>query len=206
MMNKKTLTLSLLASAVFVAGIAAPAAAQVNTPNIDRTQVEINARIQQGLTLGYLTPSEAQGLMQRERELQRREYRIKSDGVATPQERAQLRNDLAALRDEVERKMANGEVALRRNPQPATPGIDNFEARIDARIEQGITSGHITRGEARMLRDREREIQRREARFKADGVISESERRQLRRDLRALQDQVEALMNNDRRAGRAYRS
>lgn len=164
-----------------------------NTPGIDRAQQEISARIQQGLASGHITPSEAQYLYRREREIQIRERQFKADGSASPQERQQLRQELDALRAEVEFKIANPRVVA----QP--PGIDYREFSIRDRIEEGVRSGRITNREARSLYRREREIGRLEARSKSDGVVTWQERRQLRDELRALRDDVERMMRNDRR-------
>lgn len=173
-----------------------------NTPGIDQSQAAISARIQQGITSGHITAQEAPALMQRERELVRQEARIKADGRATPAERERLRDDLAALRAEVERKMANNVVAT--PPAAQTPGIDNTGAQIHARIEQGIDSGRISRRESRILFQRERDIERREVRFKADGVVNSRERRQLQRELSSLSQDVERMIANDRRDRNRY--
>lgn len=186
---------SLLASALFAGIGIAPAVAQnTHTPAIDRAQQDIGARIQQGLSSGRISPSEAQYLYRREREIQIRENRFKADSSASPQERQQLRQDLDALRTEVEYKLAN---TVQRPSQ--TPGIDNREVRIGDRIEEGVRSGRITKGEARTLQRRQREIERREARFKSDGVVTPLERRQLQNELTALRNDVERMMRNDRR-------
>lgn len=197
-MKSKLITGSLLASALFAGIGMSPVMAQsTNTPGIDRSQQEISARIQQGLASGHITPSEAQSLYRREREIQFRENRFKSDGSASPQERQQLRQDLDGLRDEVERIIANPRVVAQQPDN--TPGIDNREFRIRDRIEEGVHSGRITEGEARRLHRREREIERHEARFKSDGVVTWQERRQLRDELTSLRDDVERMMRNDRR-------
>jgi hypothetical protein len=163
-----------------------------NTPGIDRSQQEISVRIQDGLASGHITPSEAQTLHRREREIEARENRYKADRNASPEERQQLRQDLAALRAEVERIIANP----RAIPQQSnnTPGIDERESTIADRIEDGVSSDRITEREARRLHRREREIARHEARFKADGIVTIRERRQLRNELAALRDDVERMM------------
>jgi predicted nucleic acid-binding Zn-ribbon protein len=197
-MKSKLIAGSLLASALFAGVGMSPVMAQsTNTPGIDRAQQEIGARIQQGLASGHITPSEAQSLYRREREIQFRESRFKSDGSASPQERQQLRQDLDALRDEVERNIANPRVDAQQPDN--TPGIDNREFRIRDRIEEGVRSGRITEREASRLHRREREIERHEARFKSDGTVTREERRELRDELTALRDDVERMMRNDRR-------
>lgn len=83
-----------------------------------------------------------------------------------------------------------------------TPGIDQREQQISQRIDEGVRSGRLTQREARRLHKRERVIQRHELAFKADGVVTQQERRQLRNELTALRDEVERMMRNDRRNGR----
>ena len=204
-MKPKFLTVSLLASALFAGLGLAPAMAQSTyTPGIDQAQQAISARIQQGLASGHITPSEAQVLYRRDREIAVREARFKSNGVATPQERQQLRADLDGLGAEVERMMANRDVAGRPGYNAGynagyTPGIDHREREISLRIDEGIRTGRITRGEAARLRQHERRIDRQEAHFRSDGVVTQQERRQLRYELAALRDEVERMMHNRRR-------
>lgn len=203
-MTSKFLTASFLATALLTGLAASPAMAQfnnnnTNTPGVDRAQLAISARIQQGLNSGHITPSEAQALYARDRDIAAREAYFKSNGSATPQERQQLRAELDGLSSEVERMMANNDRAGR---QPgSTPGIDNREYQISQRIDEGVRSGRITQREARRLHSRERQIAQHEASFKADGVVTKQENRTLRNELKALRDDVERMMRNDRRRG-----
>lgn len=197
-MKLKSLSLSLVAATLLAGLGTAPAIAEnTNTPGIDRTQQEIRARIQQGVASGHITQQEEQELYQQERSIQFREMRFKTDGNATPQEREQIRRELDAMRADVERKLANNRVSAR---QDSTPGIDQREERIGARIDQGIASGQITRAEARRLHQRERDIQRLESRFKSDGTVTQVERKKLRQSLHALNEDVNRLLHNERRA------
>ncbi|MES2360290.1 MAG: hypothetical protein V4646_00665 [Pseudomonadota bacterium] len=192
-MKSKLFTASVLASALFAGLAAAPAMAQQGTytPGIDQSQQQVSARIQQGIQSGHITPSEARELYARDRDIANREARFKSDGSATPQERQQLRADMAGLSAEVERMMSNREVVGRSG---STPGIDRSEFNISQRIDEGLRSGRISQREAGRLHARERAIDRHEASYKADGVVTQQERRQLRRELTALRDQVERLI------------
>lgn len=194
-MTSKLFTATALATALFAGLAAAPAMAQnSNTPGIDNAQQAVHARIQQGMQSGHITPSEAQNLYRRDRDIQMREAQFKSDGRASPQERQQLRADMAELSAEVERMIANRNVAGQ-NGQGGTPGIDNSQANISQRIDEGLRNRRISQREARMLHRQERNIERREAAFKSDGVVTQQERRQLRNELAALRDQVERLIN-----------
>lgn len=198
-MKSKFLTVSLLASALFAGLGMTPAMAQgTNTPRIDQAQQAISARIQQGLASGHITPSEAQVLFRRDREIQMRETQYKSYGNINPQQRQQLRDDLSALSADVERMMANRDVVRPAGNAAQTPGIDNQEAQISQRIDEGVRSGRITQREARKLQSRQREISRHEAYFKSDGIVTQQERRQLRNELASLRDDVERMMRNDR--------
>lgn len=207
-MKSKLFTASLVASALFAGLGVAPAMAQgANTPRIDQAQQAISTRIQQGMASGHITPSEAQVLIRRERDIQMRENQYKANGSANPQERQQLRADLSALNADVERMMANRDVvrpgyAGNAGDAANTPGIDNREYQIGQRIDEGVRSGRITQREARRLERREREIARHEAFFKSDGVVTRNERRQLRDELDALREDVERMMHNNERNGR----
>jgi hypothetical protein len=199
-MKSKLFTASLLASALFVGLGFSPVMAQgTNTPRVDQAQQAISARIQQGLTSGHITPSEARELYRRDRDIEIRESRFKSDGTVTAQERQQLRADLDRLNADVERAIANRSVVA----QPGnTNGIDNREFNISQRIDEGVRSGHISQREARSLRSRERDVARQEARFKRDGVVTPQERRQLRDALTKLRNDVERMIRKDPRGRR----
>ena len=203
-MTFKRLTVSVLASALFAC--LAPAMAQgANTPRIDRAQQTISHRIQRGLASGDITPSQAQALSRRDREIAQRERRFKADGRVSPQERQKLRADLAALSADVSRMMRNRTVAPRAGhaggaAHPGqTPSIDSRKFNISQRIYEGERSGRIDRHEALRLHRRQREIARQEVRFKADGRITPQERRQLQSELAALSDQVERMLRRNPR-------
>jgi hypothetical protein len=194
-MKNNIFTASLLASALFCGMGILPAMAQgTDTPGIDRTQQAISARIQQGMASGHITPSEARELYRRDREIDIRENRAKANGNVSPLERQQLRADLDGLGAEVERMLANREVVAQ--PGASTNDIDNRQHNISARIDEGIRSGRISQREARHLYSREREIARHEASFKRDGIVTPQERRQLRNEIKRLNDDVDRLMRN----------
>jgi hypothetical protein len=82
------------------------------TPDIDDIQQQIDERIDEAVNLGRLTDREARRLQSRSREIARHEVFFKSDGIVTPLERRRLRDELDALRSDVERA-ANKERAAR---------------------------------------------------------------------------------------------
>jgi len=189
---------SILASAVLAGiGISPVMAQNTNTPVVDQQQQDIAVRIQQGVASGRITPPEAQNLHQREREIRMRESRFKSDGSIGPQERQQLRQDLEALRAEVERTIATPRVVVQ--PADNTPVIDQQQEDIRGQIQNAVQTGRISERQARRLNQRVRTIERLEARFKSDGVVTPQERRQLRRELASLRSDVERTIRNNRR-------
>jgi hypothetical protein len=207
-MKTKLLTASMIAAALAAGLAAAPAMAQsgpytvyapgayrqVQTPGIDNAQQAVSDRIQQGLQSGRITPSEARALYRRDREIQNREAAYKSDGRVTPQERQQLRADVASLSADVERAIANNRnVAVEHGGRLG--GIDSQEFAIGQRIDEGVRTHRLSLQEAGRLQQREQAIERREAAFRSDGIVTHQERRQLRAELTALRDEVERLIN-----------
>lgn len=191
-MNTKPLLLSLLACALLAGLGINPAVAQSTyTPGIDRAQEDLSARIQQGVTAGRISRLEADELARRERGIQMRESRMKSDGGVDQREREQLRGDVAALRADVENMINNPRAG---NSANNTPGIDRTQQEIGARIQQGVAMGRISPREAEALAQRERGIQMHEGRAKSDGVADPREREQLRGELAGLRADIEAMI------------
>jgi len=212
-MISKRLTASLLGSALLAGLAAAPAMAQPQgpyapsyppqvvyapapqTPGIDNAQQAVSDRIRQGLQSGRITPSEARALYRRDSEIQNREAAYKADGRVTPQERQQLRADIAQLSAEVERAIANNRVVGVGYPPDRLGAIDSQEFNIRQRIDEGLRSHRLSPREAGRLQAREQAIENREAAYRSDGVVTPQERRDLRARLSALRDEVEHLIN-----------
>ena len=193
---KSTFFTVLLLVSAFLGG---PAMAQgTYTPHIDQARQANGARIQAGLASGFITPSEAQMLIRRDRDIAQRENFYKANGSATQPERQQLRTELNALSADVDRMMANGQVVHPPGHANSTPGIDGKKYQIVQRIEEGLRTGRITPRETYRLQSREREIARHEVFFKSDGVVTRQEQRQLHDELNALRNEVERLINDAR--------
>lgn len=65
----------------------------------------------------------------------------------------------------------------------ATPRIDKRMERQDKRIEKGVETGQLTPREAARLEKRQDKIQSDVDKAKADGVVTNQERRQIHREL-----------------------
>jgi hypothetical protein len=63
------------------------------------------------------------------------------------------------------------------------PGVNQRQHNQQHRIQHGVKSGELTRGEARRLQAEQRHIRHAEARYKADGRLGPAERADLHRDL-----------------------
>jgi uncharacterized membrane protein YebE (DUF533 family) len=66
--------------------------------------------------------------------------------------------------------------------QAETPVIDKRQAHQERRIAQGAASGQLTPRETAQLNRRETRIAKEEAAAKADGTVTQAERRHLRHD------------------------
>ena len=75
--------------------------------------------------------------------------------------------------------------------------VDRRQARQWDRIQNGIDSGELSRGEARRLMRGQRRIARMEDRFVRDGYISPRERRKLERALNRTSKRIKRAKHND---------
>lgn len=197
-MKKPIFTSSLAAAALFGAICGMPAFAQhTDTPRIDQAQQELRERIDHGIATGRITPHEARDLYRREREIRFMETAMKRDGVVHPEERRQLRHELDGLSSEVERRLSGRRATTHADLH--APGIERGKDHIRERISEGLRSGHITRWEAQKLYERERHLAQHEAAARADGMLSRDERHHLRSEIAMLSDEVDRMIDNDRR-------
>jgi hypothetical protein len=63
------------------------------------------------------------------------------------------------------------------------PGVNQRQHSQQHRIQQGVKSGELTRGETRRLETEQRHIRHEEARYKSDGQLTRAERADLQQDL-----------------------
>ena len=66
--------------------------------------------------------------------------------------------------------------------QTATPMVTERQQSQNARINQGVASGQLTRNETAKLRAQQRAIKAEKKAFKADGKVTAAERAKLRAD------------------------
>ena len=80
-----------------------------------------------------------------------------------------------------------------------TSALDARQARQEERIHAGVARGELSRHEARVLEQGQRDIARDEARAKADGRVSPGEMRQLVAMLDRADAQIRALRHDPER-------
>jgi hypothetical protein len=85
--RRKKMKTTLLAA--LFAALALPVMAQ-NTPRVDQREANQEARIQQGVASGQLTPKETAKLEKGQAKVDAMEAKAKADGKVTPKERAKL--------------------------------------------------------------------------------------------------------------------
>jgi hypothetical protein len=82
--------------------------------------------------------------------------------------------------------------------QDKTPVVDKREKYQQARIEQGIKSGEVTRSEAARLEARQGKIKVDEAKAKSDGVVTAKERHKLKREQNRASRTIHRKKHNER--------
>jgi hypothetical protein len=82
------------------------------------------------------------------------------------------------------------EMAAEHRAQNRDPRVNRRQFNQHERIEQGMRSGELTRGETRQLAAEQRAIRQEERRYKSDGVMTRDERKDLRQDLNAASRNV----------------
>ena len=83
--------------------------------------------------------------------------------------------------------------------QTATPGIDKRERNQQRRIDQGVKSGELTKGEAARLEKEQGKIRAEEAAMKADGKVTKEERKELHKDLNKASKDIARAKHNERK-------
>jgi hypothetical protein len=188
-------------AAVSVLALALPAAAQSWLP-INARQALLDARIDQGIRSGSLTLNEAGRLRGQFHDIASLEARYRATGGLQDWERRDLDHRFDMLRNSIRVQTADNQRRDRgpwwRNGQ--WMNINMRQRQLDARIDQGVRNGTLTRGEAMRLRREYRQIADLEARYRGTGGLQNWERVDLDRrfDSLAAQIRVERADNQTR--------
>ena len=157
---------ALMIAGLGIAAATVPAAtAQAGWQNINQRQAQLDQRIDQGVRNGQLTRAEAVRLRAEFRGIADLENRYRR---SAPRLTLAERRDLDRRFDSLSRK-----IRWERQDGQNRPGADNGwwninqrQAQLDRRIDQGVRSGQLTRAEAARLRAEFRGIAALEARYR----------------------------------------
>lgn len=190
-------TLTILAAASVLALSAGAASAQ-GWMSINDRQANLDARIDAGVRSGDLTRQEALGLRSDFRAVAGLEASYRRDGLST-WERTDLDRRFDAL---------SSRIRFERNDRQDRNGggwmnINQRQANLDRRIDQGLRTGKITRAEAYRLRADFRTLARLESRYRVNG-LSNWERADLDRRFDTLSVRIRVEANDSNRYGAGY--
>lgn len=79
--------------------------------------------------------------------------------------------------------------------------MDKRQANQRARIQQGVRSGELTRGEATRLRNQQRRVHRMENRAEADGVVTAKEKARVEQAQDRASQRIHELKHNEHQRG-----
>lgn len=157
---------ALMIAGIGIAAATVPAAtAQPGWQSIGQRQVELDRRIDQGVRSGQLNRNEAARLRVEYRgivDLEAR-YRRSAPGL-TNAERADLDRRYDALARKIRWERHDGQT--RPGADADWWGLNQRQAILDRRIDQGVRSGQLSRAEAVRLRGEFRQLVALEARYR----------------------------------------
>ncbi len=153
-------TLLSITAATALAAVAVPALAQ-GWQSINQRQANLDRRIDQGVRGGQLTRAEAAGLRAEFVRIAAMEARYRAGGLQSWEQA-----DLDRRFDQLSLRIRDD----RNDRDTRWMPIDQRQANLDRRIDQGVRSGQLTRSEAARLRNEFRDISRMEIRYRRDGL------------------------------------
>jgi hypothetical protein len=80
---------------------------------------------------------------------------------------------------------------------PHTPRVTKRQINQQERIQQGVNSGELTKGETRILKKEQVKIQKDKKAAKADGTVTPQERRKLLREQNKASRDIHRLKHNE---------
>ncbi|MBC7997679.1 MAG: hypothetical protein IAF58_07040 [Leptolyngbya sp.] len=167
------------------------------TTNIDNTDdgfSDVKQRITRNLSSGRLTIEEARSLKNQYDHAWDDRRSFKADGVLSADEIRQLNEALESLKSNI---------ASNTRDTQAWAGIDGQQVAQANRIEEGITSGRITRREYEELKVESNRIASFEARARANGLQLD-ETLTLANDLANFNLRISSSLNNGNTGGGGY--
>lgn len=137
-------------------------------------------RIETLLRAGALDEKDGTVLKQTHEKISAKYMAYAEDGM-TKEETAVVRGELDKLNDEVNTKVTAKDAGANR-----TPILNAKENRVEEKIEYGVRSGRLTKGQASILRNKLERLQKMEERYKS-AELSTRERERLHAEMNEIQ-------------------
>lgn len=175
MKNRKRVLALTLASIVVAPAFGATGTAAAQTAETQRN-VKQQQRIEHGLQSGQLTTKEAGELENRETRVERLEARAAADGTVSKNEAARINAAQNAVSKDLYSERHDAQVG-----QPNSAASKHMQAAVardakqQARISGGVTSGQLTAQEAAKLEQGQAQVAHTEAGAVADGTVTAAE-------------------------------
>lgn len=213
-MNK--LTFSAFA-VLMAAGLTIAADAQARERGVNERQFNQRERVAAGVRSGQVTRPESRQLHREARGIERKEQAFRADGQFSRSERREVQRDLNRHSRNIHqartdynrpgwhggRDWGHGRGFDRGHGYRGAAGIDRLQHQQRQQIQRGVRNGSLTRHEAQRLYGEQRSIAAQERAYRADGVLSGSERRDLYAELRDANQHIYNQSHDaDRRFGR----
>ncbi|MDD2735295.1 MAG: hypothetical protein PHF56_15260 [Desulfuromonadaceae bacterium] len=160
---------------------------------------ESRQKIDQGIERGSLNRHEADRLHSELGAILNKIDRMKADGYLSQGERDNLKNDLDRLDRDIFKEKHDAVTAVPVVPQDWRGGTRTRIQDSKQKIVQGVERGTLNRHEARKLNKELGKILYKIDRMKADGRISQRERKKISRDLDRLDRDIFKEKRNDNR-------
>jgi hypothetical protein len=158
-------------------------------PTIDKRITELQRRIDAGKRSGQLTPDEASRLQTSLDGFKARIAKYRNDGFMSKDERAKANEMLTVLEERVRAERTDDDVAQR-------DAVGRRVADLQGRIDAGLRVGQLTRDEASQLQAALNRIKERDARYRADGSLTNEERIALNQMLNTLEERIRYEKND----------
>ncbi len=180
----------------------------------DNNRAEIDGRVSAALSAGRITPYQAADLESQLMNNRNLQMQFASDGRFSWSDNQQVTAALGNIEVRLQNSI-NTNIVITPRPghghwQPprgfvARTNVDQLEARIATRIEQGRNNGRLTGNEIARLRSELNNIRARKMQMAtSDGYLSFAENQRLLSRLNKLQDQVRVELNDSQIAGREH--
>ncbi len=214
-MNKATFSALAILMATGLS-VAVDAQAQGRERGVNERQHQQRERVMSGVRSGEVSRPEARQLNREARGIERKEQAFRSDGHFSRNERREVHRDLNRHGRHIQhsrndharqgwhggRDWGHQRGFGQGHHTRGGNGIDRQQHQQQAQIRHGVRNGSLTPHEARRLSREQRQIAVLERRYRADGVLTRDERRDLRGE---LQDASRHIYNQSHDDDRRFR-